>query len=35
MDMAEELAKMFHNNCHVCHESPCVCKFSSIAEIKT
>jgi NTP pyrophosphatase (non-canonical NTP hydrolase) len=35
MDIAEELGKMYSNNCHVCHEAPCVCNFSEVAQIKT
>ncbi len=33
--MAEKLAKMFANNCHVCHEAPCVCSFSSVAQFSS
>lgn len=25
------LAKMYKNNCHICHELPCVCNFSYVA----
>lgn len=34
-DIASELAKMYHDSCHVCHEAPCTCRFSAIAQIKT
>ena len=35
IDMAEELAKIYHDNCHVCHQAPCTCNFSSIASFKS
>jgi NTP pyrophosphatase (non-canonical NTP hydrolase) len=35
IDIAKELAKMYSNNCHVCHQSPCICKFSHVSKIKT
>lgn len=35
IDVAGQLAKMFHLNCHVCHQAPCVCSFSFVANIKT
>lgn len=35
IDVAIELAKMYSNNCHVCHKAPCACKFSKVAQIKT
>jgi len=34
-DMTDELAKMFHDNCHVCHQAPCVCGFSAIIGFKS
>jgi len=34
-NVASELAKMYENNCHVCHQGPCVCRFSKVAQIKT
>lgn len=34
-DLAQELARLFSNNCHVCHKAPCVCNFHSVATIKT
>lgn len=30
-----ELAKMYRNNCHVCHKYPCICSFSSVSRIKS
>lgn len=35
IDVAKELSKMYKNNCHVCHEAPCVCKFSSVAKFSS
>lgn len=35
IDIARELEKMYSNNCHVCHKSPCACKFSAVSKIKT
>lgn len=35
IDVAEELAAMFQNGCHVCHKTPCVCSFSEVVQIKT
>ncbi len=35
MNMAEALRTMYANNCHVCHESPCSCKFSDVAHLNT
>ncbi|OGG39836.1 hypothetical protein A2118_00235 [Candidatus Kaiserbacteria bacterium GWA2_50_9] len=35
IDIAKELQKMYKNNCHVCHKSPCTCKFSDVSKIKT
>ena len=32
---AEELALMFSNNCHVCHNAPCTCNFRDITEFKS
>lgn len=31
IDLAETLAHMFTNNCHICHKAPCACKFSFVA----
>ena len=35
IDVAEGLEKLFHNNCHICHEQPCACSFTSVADLKT
>ncbi len=35
IDVAKELAKLFRNNCHICHKAPCVCSFSSIAGLES
>jgi len=35
INFAEELASMFHKNCHICHHAPCVCSFAFIADLKT
>ena len=35
IDMAEEFAKMYKNNCHVCHKLPCACTFSQVASFKS
>lgn len=35
IDMAKELEKTFFNNCHICHEAPCSCKFSFVAKLRT
>lgn len=35
IDVARELAKMYGNNCHMCHKAPCVCSFSEVAQIET
>ena len=35
IDVAKELTDIYNNNCHVCHEAPCICKFSEIAQIRT
>lgn len=34
-NIAKELAYLFRNNCHVCHEAPCVCNFSFVAKFKS
>lgn len=33
IDVAAELEKLFYDNCHVCHQAPCVCSFMAISEI--
>lgn len=35
IDVAKELSQMYSNNCHVCHEAPCVCTFSEVALLKS
>ena len=35
IDLAKELNEMYHNNCHACHQAPCICKFSGVMSIKT
>ncbi|MDP3727612.1 MAG: hypothetical protein Q8R35_03160 [bacterium] len=35
IDVAGELARMFHLNCHVCHRAPCVCTFTFVTRVKT
>ncbi|TSC70438.1 MAG: Uncharacterized protein CEO12_372 [Parcubacteria group bacterium Gr01-1014_46] len=35
IDVAKEFSVMFKNNCHVCHEAPCVCSFSVVTSIKS
>lgn len=35
IDIAKGLAKMYSHNCHVCHQSPCVCSFTTVAKLKT
>ena len=35
INVSRELQKMYCNNCHVCHQAPCVCKFSEVVHIKS
>ena len=35
VDIAEELSIIFNNNCHICHNIPCNCSFSSVIEYKS
>jgi NTP pyrophosphatase (non-canonical NTP hydrolase) len=35
IDIAQELSKMYANNCHVCHAAPCSCTFSDITQLRT
>lgn len=35
IDLGQEFAGMFVNNCHVCHTAPCSCSFTEVATIKT
>lgn len=34
LDIALELSRMFHDNCHVCHKAPCECSFKFIRKFK-
>ncbi len=33
--LAQELAHMYTNNCHIFHKLPCACGFSKVAQLKT
>lgn len=35
LDVAQELAAIYKNNCHVCHQAPCVCSFAAVSKLKT
>ncbi len=35
INIAEELPKMFSDNCHVCKKSPCQCSFLDIIDFKS
>ncbi len=35
INIAEELAVMFADGCHICHHAPCECSFSFVSQIKT
>ncbi len=35
INISNELEKTYKNNCHICHKSPCVCSFSSVAKFKS
>ncbi len=35
INVAEELEKMFSNNCHVCHKIPCICNFTEVRNLRT
>jgi NTP pyrophosphatase (non-canonical NTP hydrolase) len=32
---AEELSKLYSDNCHVCKNAPCTCTFDSVNEFKS
>ncbi len=34
VDLAQELAKLFPNNCHVCNKAPCECTYEFIKKFK-
>ena len=35
IDVAQELAKMYENGCHICHQTPCTCSYSEVTKLKT
>ncbi len=35
VDMAKELAFIWSNNCHICHNAPCICDFVYITNFKS
>ena len=35
IQIAKELEKMYWKNCHVCHELPCECNFTSVGKFKS
>lgn len=35
VDVSEELAKMFYNNCHECHKNPCECNFGHMLNYRS
>lgn len=35
VSLAKELSTMFTNNCHVCQNAPCICKFTDIVKFKS
>ncbi len=35
INVAGELARMFKNNCHVCHKAPCTCTFASVTRYRS
>lgn len=35
IDMAKEYSTMYSNGCHICHQVPCRCTFSSVATLKS
>ncbi|MEK7567400.1 MAG: hypothetical protein AAB513_00560 [Patescibacteria group bacterium] len=35
INVAQELEKMFYNNCHICHKIRCTCNFSRVSKLKT
>ncbi|MCH7597811.1 hypothetical protein IID27_02065 [Patescibacteria group bacterium] len=35
INIAIELEKMFYKNCHVCHEAPCICTFTTVSQLRT
>lgn len=35
MSAAKELSLLFHENCHICHNAPCICDFKYITDFKS
>lgn len=35
IDFEKEMLKFYSNNCHVCHNAPCTCNFTIIANFKS
>lgn len=35
LNIASDLAEMFKDGCHVCHNAPCTCSFSTVATLKS
>ena len=35
IDLSEELSKIFHNNCHICHKAPCECRYDRVINFKS
>lgn len=35
IDVASELEQMYTENCHVCHEAPCTCSFSTVGRFRS
>ncbi len=34
ISMSEELEKIYFENCHICHKSPCECTFVSVSRLR-
>ena len=35
LSLSAELTKIFSNNCHVCHQAPCICEYTYIKSYRT
>ncbi|MCX6784363.1 MAG: hypothetical protein NTV81_00255 [Candidatus Komeilibacteria bacterium] len=35
INLVQELSEMFIDNCHACHQAPCVCNFVDITQFKS
>ena len=35
IDLAKELGRIYHRNCHACHKAPCACNFSFVAKFRS